>query len=136
MLERTLVLIKPDAVFSGWTDDIIKRYVDAGLTLVRHGMILFTHEQARAFYAEHEGKPFMNGLVLGMGSGPSVALVLEGEDAIARVRKMNGATDPYKADVGTIRRDFLSAGGVFNTVHGSANEKDAGTELWFIANWL
>jgi len=134
--QRTLVLIKPDAVYNDWIPGIIKRYCDTGLAVVKQADLTLSRKQVKELYAEHEGKPFMVGLLLGMSSGPSYALILEGEDAIAQVRRLNGATDPYKAEAGTIRRDFLSAGGVFNTVHASATEEDANREIGLILSWL
>jgi len=119
MREQTLALIKPDGVMKGVVEAIKQRYREGGLKIVRertHVMDLFS---VREFYQEHTGKFFFEGLVLSMASGPSVAIVLEGEDAISKVRALNGATDPAKAEPGTIRHDFRSAGGPFNTVHGS-----------------
>ncbi len=118
-IERTIAIVKPDGVMLGFTQVIKGMYESLGLRIVRELESTFTKEQAASFYAEHSGKNYMAGLILAMSSGPSVVLELEGEDAITRVRKLNGATDPNKADDGTIRKLFRSAGGPFNTVHGS-----------------
>lgn len=127
--ERTLVLIKPDALESGWADDIKKRYRGEGLSIVESNLIDMSKACAREFYREHEGKRYYAGLYLAMSSGPSVALILEGDDAIVRVRAVNGATDPAKAEPGTIRHDFRSAGGPFNTVHASDSEESVRREI-------
>ena len=119
MVEQTLVLIKPDGVMKRVVAEIKQRYLDAGLRIVQERTIVMPEFRVREFYAEHTGKSFFEGLVLSMTSGPIVALVLEGEDAIKKVRALNGATDPSKAEPGTIRGDFRSAGGPFNMVHGS-----------------
>lgn len=124
-IERTLVIIKPDAVRRNNTMAIIELYEKAGLSVVeRKWYTRLTEQQAERFYSEHRGKFFFDGLVLAMVSGPVEVLVLEGEDAIEKVREMNGATDPSKAEPGTIRYTFRSAGGPFNTVHGS-DSRDA-----------
>lgn len=124
MPEKTIAIIKPDGVLMGHAQAIKDRYCDAGLEVVRLRAVVFTTEQASAFYAEHEGKFFFAGLTLAMTSGCSVVLELEGENAIQIVRGLNGATNPAEAEPGTIRHDFRSAGGPFNTVHGSANQSD------------
>lgn len=117
--ESTVVLIKPDGVRMGVAEKIIERYLAAGLELYKRQDFRFLPHQAEIFYAEHSGTFYFAGLVLAISSGPSIALMLHGNDAIARVREMNGAADPNKAAQGTIRHDFRSAGGPFNTVHGS-----------------
>lgn len=132
--ERTLVIIKPDGVASGWSDNIENRYTAAGFRIVEKGQYTFPYETARHFYEEHEGKFFFVGICLAMSSGPAQILILEGEDAIRRVRALNGATDPSKAEPGTIRHDFRSAGGPFNTVHASDSQGAYQREvniLWF-----
>ena len=120
--ERTLVIIKPDGVASDWSDDIENRYTAAGFRVIAKGRYRFPYDTARLFYEEHHGKFFFIGICLAMSSGPSQILLLEGEDAIRRVRALNGATDPAKAEPGTIRHDFRSAGGPFNTVHASDSQ--------------
>ncbi|HUO56439.1 MAG TPA: nucleoside-diphosphate kinase [Candidatus Paceibacterota bacterium] len=129
MHQRTLVIIKPDAVAKGDVDMIKERYRDAGLKIVRERAHRMNQRIARALYEAHKGKFFFEGLVLAMISGPSVMLELQGEDAIRVVRNLNGATDPAKAEAGTIRRDFRSAGGPFNTVHGSDSPEAAAREI-------
>lgn len=119
MVEQTLVLIKPDGVMKGVTEAIIQRYLDEGLSVVKRRNLTMKAPLAKHFYHEHEGKFYFEGLVLAMISGPLVAVLLRGKNAIEVVRKLNGATDPAKAESGTIRHDFRSAGGPFNTVHGS-----------------
>lgn len=119
MEERTLVIIKPDGVLRGCAEEIIERYSRAGLEIIRRTTLKLSRSIAENFYGKHRGKFFFEGLTLAMSSGNVVALLLEGRDAINKVRKLNGATDPNKAEPGTIRYDFRSAGGPFNMVHAS-----------------
>ncbi len=129
-LERTLSIIKPDAVLKNETQAILKRYVSIGLKIVGISQpIILTEEFIVKFYEEHRGKPYFEGLVLAMLSGPCVLVVLEGENAIQKVRELNGATDPRAAAPGTIRHDFPSAGGPFNMVHGSDSPINAEREI-------
>ncbi|RCK79696.1 MAG: Nucleoside diphosphate kinase [Candidatus Ozemobacter sibiricus] len=116
--ERAFVIIKPDGVQRGLVGEIIQRFERKGLRLVGLKMIHITLEQARRQYACHEGKPFYDSLIKFMTSGPSVAMVLEGRDAIALVRKLMGATDPLKSEPGTIRGDH-SVDIKHNLVHGA-----------------
>jgi len=132
MSQRTLVVIKPDGVEMGFVDDIIYRYLDVGLKLRGRKRLRLTKEQAEEFYKEHAGRPFFAGLVLAMTSGPVEALVFDGKDAVEVVRKLNGATDPREAESGTIRHDYRSAGGPFNTVHGSDSLEAALREIKLI----
>ncbi len=132
MVEQTIVLIKPDGVMMGAVEEIKQRYLNAGLTIVQEKALVMRELQARDFYREHESKPFFFGLVLAMTSGPSVALLLEGENAIRAVRDLNGAFVPREAKPGTIRHDFQSAGGPFNTVHGSDSSGAAKREMEII----
>ena len=118
-IQQTLAIIKPDGVLKGVADAIRERYEKAGLEVNLKMRIRFTQKQAEAFYRDHQGKFFMEGLVLAMTSGICEVLILQGENAIEAVRKLNGATNPAEAEEGTIRHDFRSAGGPFNTVHGS-----------------
>ncbi len=135
-LERTLIIVKPDGFKNGWTDDILARYTDAGMTILTQQTLRLSELQAEAFYHEHAGKFFFTGLVLSMTAGPVVVAMLEGEDAITTVRALNGATNPAEALPGTIRRDFRSAGGPFNTVH-SSDSPEAFLREWDIlsSNW-
>jgi nucleoside-diphosphate kinase len=136
LIEKTLVVIKPDAVLQDWTQMIIDCYKRAGLTVLTSSDIKIDIHQARLFYAEHLDKPFFAGLILAMSSGPAAVLVLEGDDAINRVRNLNGATDPRRAEPGTIRHDFMSAGGPFNTVHASDSPEAAQREIALFESWF
>ncbi|MDZ4655286.1 MAG: nucleoside-diphosphate kinase [Coriobacteriia bacterium] len=127
-MQRTYVMIKPDAVARGLAGRIIARFEAAGLTIERmeHGIV--TPEQAAANYAEHEGKPFYAGLVEYITSGPVVKVVLSGPSAVPVVRKLMGATNPAEAAPGTIRGDYgltLDA----NIVHGSDSPESAEREI-------
>ena len=117
-MERTLILVKPDAFARGLTGEIIRRFEDKGLkiTAMRHMQV--TEDLAKQHYAEHDGKPFFGELVEFITSGPIVALVLEGESAIKAARQVIGATNPLEAAPGSIRGDFAIAVGQ-NMVHGS-----------------
>jgi nucleoside-diphosphate kinase len=128
MLERTLVMVKPDAVKSGHVGDVIRRFEAAGLAIRALKMVCLDRGEAEGFYQVHRGKPFFSALTQFMSSGPIVAAVLEGPGAIAQVRRIMGATDPAKADPGTIRRDFAS-NIEQNAVHGSDSQESAGYEI-------
>jgi len=131
-VERTLVLLKPDAVQRGLVGRIISRFEEKGLKLVGLKMRRFPLELIREHYAVHADKPFYGNLVEFMTSGPVVALVLEGLGAIKTTRKLMGATNSSKAEAGTIRGDWgMSFSN--NLVHGSDGEETARTELalWF-----
>lgn len=127
-MERTFVMIKPDAFGRRLVGEIIRRYESKGLKLVGLKMQIITREIAARHYAEHEGKPFYAGLMEFITSGPSVQMVWEGENAIETVRKMNGATDCQKADVGTIRGD-MGMITRFNIVHASDSPESAAREI-------
>ena len=127
MRERTFALVKPDGVQRGLVGEIVSRFEKRGLQLVALKMVRISRQLAEGYYAEHRGKPFFPGLVEYVTSGPSVAMLWEGENAITIVRKTMGATDPVKADPGTIRADFgLSIGR--NVVHGSDSAESATRE--------
>jgi nucleoside-diphosphate kinase len=138
-MERTFVIIKPDAVQRGLIGEIVARFERRGLKIVGMKFIQVSEDLARRHYAVHEGKPFFNGLIQYIVSAPVVALVLEGTGAIALVRKTMGATKPAEADPGTIRADFgLEIGR--NLVHGSDGPDTAASEIamWFgedLVNW-
>ncbi len=135
VLERTLAIIKPDAVERNLIGQVIHRLEDAGLRPRALRMISLDRKTAAGFYQVHCGRPFFESLVTYMTSGPVVVMVLEGEDAIARWRTVMGATDPAKADAGTIRRDF----GVnieHNSVHGSDAPETARFEIGYFFNSL
>jgi len=132
--ERTLVLIKPDGVQRLLTARILARYEDRGLKIVGLKLINVSVELAEEHYAVHREKPFFRGLVDFITSAPLVALVLEGPNAIAVVRAMNGATRPHEAAPGSIRGDFALETAQ-NLVHASDSPENAVTEigLWFAA---
>ncbi|HOA22367.1 MAG: nucleoside-diphosphate kinase [Aggregatilineales bacterium] len=127
-MERTLVLIKPDGVQRGLIGEIISRFERRGLRLVAMKFMQISRELAERHYAEHEGKPFYPGLLDYITSGPVVAMVWEGPNAISVVRATMGATRPFEAAPGTIRADFALETGR-NIVHGSANAEDAAREV-------
>lgn len=127
-IERTLSIIKPDAVKKNVIGEIISRFEKAGLKVVEARMLQLSREQAEGFYAVHKERPFFNDLVEFMISGPVFVQVLEGEDAIAKNRELMGATDPKKADAGTIRADFADSIDA-NAVHGSDAPETAQTEI-------
>ena len=126
--ERTLSIIKPDATRRNLTGEIVARFEKAGLRVVASKRIQLSKAQAEAFYAVHKERPFFNGLVTFMTSGPVVVQVLEGEGAIAKNREVMGATDPAKAAPGTIRKDFADSIEA-NAVHGSDSLTSAQREL-------
>jgi len=129
-VEATLSIIKPDAVAKNHIGAIYDRFERAGLRIVAARMLRLTREQASAFYAVHQERPFFGELVDYMTSGPIMVQVLEGEDAVTRNRKVMGATDPKKADPGTIRADFATDVSE-NAVHGSDAQETAATEIAF-----
>jgi len=133
-VERTLSIIKPDAVAKNVIGEIVARFEAAGLKVVASRMEHLSEEKAKGFYAEHDGKGFFADLVAFMTSGPVVVQVLEGEDAIALNRKLMGATNPQEADAGTIRADFASTIDA-NAVHGSDSPASAAREVaYFFAD--
>lgn len=127
-VQRTLSIIKPDAVARNLIGEIIARFEKNGLRVVAARMLRLSREQAGGFYAEHEGKPFYGDLVAYMTSGPVVVQVLEGDDAVAKNRKLMGATNPKNAEPGTIRADFAESVEA-NAVHGSDSEASAQREI-------
>jgi len=128
--ERTLSIIKPDATARNLTGQINARFEAAGLRIVAQRRIMLTTAQAEAFYAVHRERPFYGDLVAFMTSGPVVVQVLEGENAIEKNREVMGATDPAKAEAGTIRKDFAQNIEA-NSVHGSDAPETAATEIPF-----
>lgn len=130
MKERTLAIIKPDAVEKRVIGDIIQRYEKAGLQPLAIRMLKLNKAMAEGFYAVHRERPFFNDLTTYMSSGPVVVLVLEGEDAIKRHRDLMGATDPKKADPGTIRASH-GASIEANAVHGSDSPETAQFEIGY-----
>lgn len=131
--ERTLSIIKPDAVAKNVIGEILSRFEKANLTIVAAKMMHLTQEQAEGFYAEHKERPFFNDLVAFMTSGPVVVQVLEGEGAILKNRDLMGATNPKEADAGTIRADFASSIDA-NAVHGSDSSASAEREIAYFFN--
>lgn len=127
-IERTLSIIKPDAVGKNVIGEIIARFEKAGLKIVGAKLMQLTEEKAGGFYAEHKERPFFGDLVGFMTSGPVVVQVLEGENAIALNRDLMGATNPAEADAGTIRADFAETIDA-NAVHGSDSATSAEREI-------
>lgn len=127
-VERTLSIIKPDAVAKNAIGAIVSRFEQAGLQVVAAKMVRLTDETAGGFYAEHKERPFYQDLVAFMTSGPVVVQVLEGEDAIAKNRELMGATNPKEAAAGTIRADFAESIDA-NAVHGSDSATSAAREI-------
>jgi nucleoside-diphosphate kinase len=129
-IERTLSIIKPDAVTKNVIGQIYTRFENAGLKVVAAKMAHLSRGEAEAFYAVHKARPFFNDLVSFMISGPVMIQVLEGENAIAKNRELMGATDPKKAEKGTIRADFADSIDA-NAVHGSDAPETAAVEVGF-----
>jgi nucleoside-diphosphate kinase len=129
-IERTFSIIKPDATKRNLTGKIIAKFEDAGLRVVASKRIQMTRAQAEGFYAVHKERPFFNGLVAFMTSGPVVVQVLEGENAVVKYREVMGATNPANAAPGTIRKEFALSVGE-NSVHGSDAPETAAEEIKF-----
>ena len=127
-LERTLSIVKPDGVQKNLVGEVYRRFERAGLKIIAARMRRLTQSEAEGFYAVHRERPFFRDLVGYMSSGPVVVQVLEGENAVGRNREIMGATDPKKADVGTIRAD-LAASIEENVVHGSDSVENAAREI-------
>lgn len=132
-MEKTLVLIKPDAYKKHHTGDIIKRYEDEGLTILAMRLMKMTKEVAAKHYEEHIGRPYYKELETFMLSGPIVAMVLAGDDAIQKVRDLNGKTDPKEAAPGTIRQLYAASKGE-NAVHASDSPASAAREIHIFFN--
>ncbi|MFZ1625918.1 MAG: nucleoside-diphosphate kinase [Gammaproteobacteria bacterium] len=129
-IERTLSIIKPDGVQKNLIGEVYRRFEQAGLKIIAARMLHLSTAQAEAFYAVHSERPFYRDLVNYMTTGPVIAQVLEGENAIETHRRLIGATDPKKADAGTIRKDF-AASIEENVVHGSDAVETARQEISF-----
>ena len=127
-VERTLSIVKPDAVAKNVIGEITSRFEKHGLQIVAAKMLHLDRGQVAGFYAEHEGKSFYDGLCAYMTSGPVVVQVLEGDDAVSVNRQLMGATNPRDADTGTIRADFAESIDA-NAVHGSDSEQSAQREI-------
>ncbi|MBA3238527.1 MAG: nucleoside-diphosphate kinase [Parachlamydiaceae bacterium] len=128
--ERTLSIIKPDAVGKNHIGDIISRFENKGLKIVAAKMLHLDKARAESFYAVHKERPFYSSLVSFMITGPVLIMVLEGDDAVTKNRVIMGATNPAQAEAGTIRKDFASSIEE-NSVHGSDSEDNAATEIEF-----
>lgn len=129
-MEKTLSIIKPDAVAKGYIGKIIDRFESNGLRIAGMKKIHLSEKQAQDFYAVHKDRPFYAGLVKFMTSGPVVVMVLEGENAVLKNRELMGATNPKEADKGTIRADFAESIEA-NAVHGSDSLENAKNEVAF-----
>ena len=127
-IEKTLSIIKPDAVKKNVIGQIYSRFEKAGLKIVQAQMISLTQEEAEGFYEVHKERPFFNDLVSFMISGPVMIQVLEGENAVSLNRELMGATNPKEADAGTIRADFADSIDA-NAVHGSDSLENAAIEI-------
>lgn len=135
MQERTLSMIKPDGVARGLIGEVIKRFEQAGFKIVAMKMVQMSKEQAEGFYTVHRGRSYFEGLTEFMSSGPSVVMVLEGDDVIFRNRELIGATNYEEAAEGTIRREFATDGRR-NVVHGSDAHEAAAFEIGYFFNAL
>lgn len=127
-LERTFSIVKPDGVARNLIGEVYRRFEAAGLKIVASKLVHLSKAEAEGFYAVHKARPFFNDLVKYMISGPVVLQVLEGENAVLKNREIMGATDPKKADKGTIRAD-LAESIEANTVHGSDSVENAAIEI-------
>ncbi len=134
-IERTLSIIKPDAVAKNAIGGIINKFEAGGLRVIAIRMLRLTHDQASAFYAVHKARPFYASLVTFMTEGPVVVQVLEGDNAIAKNREVMGATNPADAAEGTIRKEFAVSLGE-NSVHGSDGPDTAATEIAYFFSGL
>ncbi|MBW2645881.1 MAG: nucleoside-diphosphate kinase [Deltaproteobacteria bacterium] len=134
-MERTLSIIKPDAVANSHIGNIIKKFESNGLKIVALKMISMTKKEAQGFYAVHKDRPFFDSLTDFMSSGPAIPMILEGENAIAKNRELMGATDPKEAADGTIRRDF-AIDKEKNAVHGSDSPESAAFEIGYFFSGL
>ena len=134
-MERTLSIVKPDGVRKGLVGEVIRRFESAGLRVAALKRVALQKREAEAFYAVHKEKSFFQSLTDFMSSGPVVAMVLEGEDAIRRTRKIMGATNPKEADPGTIRAEFAEEVEQ-NSVHGSDSPENAAIESAFFFSEL
>lgn len=134
-MEQTLVIVKPDAVAQGLIGEVIRRFESEGLVVCGLKMVRLAQKEAEGFYQVHQARPFFDSLTRFMAAGPCVAMVLEGEGAIGRVRTLMGATDPTKAAEGTLRRSFATSIEK-NVVHGSDSEASAAFEIPYFFNRL
>ena len=134
-MERTLSIVKPDGVGKNLVGEVLRRFEEKGMSIVALKMIHLSKEQAEGFYQVHRERPFFSSLTDFMSSGPCVVMVLEGDEAISRVRAIMGATNPEEAEPGTIRKDFAS-GIEKNIVHGSDSPESAAYEIGYFFSEL
>jgi len=134
-MEKTLSIVKPDGVQKHLIGEVIKRFENHGLKVIGLKMISMDKKEAEGFYAVHRGKPFFESLTTFMSSGPSIVMVLEGENAISKTRELMGATDPKQAKEGTLRRQFAT-NIEKNIVHGSDGPETAAFEIPYFFNVL
>ncbi len=134
-MERTLSIVKPDGVGGNLVGEVLRRFEEKGVSIVALRMIHLSKEQAEGFYHVHRERPFFSSLTDFMSSGPCVVMVLEGDEAISRVRATMGATNPEEAEPGTIRKDFAS-GIEKNIVHGSDSPESAAYETGYFFSEL
>ena len=134
-LERTLSIVKPDGTEKNLIGEVVSRFEKNGINVIALKMVKLTKEDAEGFYAVHRERPFFDSLTDFMSRGPIVVMALEGENAIAKVREIMGATNPEEADEGTIRKDFAS-NIEENTVHGSDSPESAEYEINYFFNAL
>ncbi|HZX13413.1 MAG TPA: nucleoside-diphosphate kinase [Thermodesulfobacteriota bacterium] len=134
-MERTLSIVKPDGVAKNLIGEVIGRFEKNGLKIIGLKMVKLSKAEAEGFYAVHKGKPFFRSLTEFMSSGPCVVMVIEGKNAISWVREIMGATDPAKAAIGTIRKDF-ALNIERNIVHGSDSPESASFEIRYFFNAL
>jgi nucleoside-diphosphate kinase len=134
-MERTLTILKPDSVKDGHAGGIISMLEDEGFRICASKLVHLTRDQAEAFYEVHRERPFYQSLVSFMTEGPVIAMVLEADQAIERLRKVMGATDPGKADEGTVRKRF-AANIERNAIHGSDAPETAASEISYFFNRL
>ena len=135
MNDQTLAIVKPDAVSAGHTGKIIDRIIASGFRIRAMKMIQQTRKQSEGFYEVHRGKPFYEGLTEFMSSGPCVVMALEKDGAVKAWRDLMGATDPAKADEGTIRKEFGGSVGE-NATHGSDSDENAASEISYFFSKL
>ena len=134
-MERTLAIIKPDAVAARYAGRIIQRIEESGFQIRAMRMLHLSKQDSEGFYAVHRERPFFGSLTQFMSSGPVIVLVLEADEAIKKWRTLMGATDPAKADQGTLRKDFGGSLGE-NAVHGSDSEENAAIEIAYFFSQL
>ena len=130
MSQRTLSIIKPDGLRQGVAGNVIARFEEAGFKILGLRMMQMSKKQAEDFYSIHKERPFFGSLTDFMSSGPAIVLVLEKDNAIEDLRKLMGATDPAKADEGTIRKDYATSVET-NIIHGSDSPESAAVEIPF-----